>query len=33
MGFDWEYVLDSEDTEVAYQELLDMIDRMLEGDE
>ena len=33
MGFDWEYILDSEDVEDAYQELLDMIDRMLEGDE
>lgn len=30
MGFDWEYILDEEDdVQEAYDELLDMIDRML----
>lgn len=33
MGFDWEYILDSDDVEEAYQALLDMIDSMLENDE
>lgn len=33
MGFDWEYILDSEDdVQEAYDELLDTIDRMLEDD-
>lgn len=30
MGFDWEYILDSdEDVQEAYDELLDLIDQML----
>lgn len=33
MGFDWEYILDEEDAvQEAYDELLDMIDRMLYED-
>lgn len=33
MGFDWEWVLDEEyDVQEAYDDLLDMIDRMLEED-
>lgn len=33
MGFDWEYILDEDDAvEEAYNELLDMTDRMLYED-
>lgn len=33
MGFDWEYILDEEDdVQGAYDDLLDMIDRMLDED-
>ena len=32
MGFDWEYILDSDDVEEAYYDLLDMTDRMLNDD-
>lgn len=33
MGFDWEYILDEDnDVQEAYDELLDMIDRMLYED-